>query len=279
MNPAGASVLTRVAGKESARKWTPAATAASAMSNRSLTSTRHEVPAVVSIASRTLINSDAAGKADSRTCTRSTPDAPAARIDCSDEPSPPVMRQMINVVLAFCDEETGQFRQPGKRGEAADSRDCAPHEHAREQRFKNRQTFDKEIPIPEGSLPGRDDQHEAGLEKIGCEQDAGNDRDDQPPVCTRASRSTRSATSRYSPAVACSSRNTASARAVSPASSSARPRSYKSACASSGLEAVASAARSSHSIASVTSPWSRYSRPRSAAASKRRRGDRAAVLR
>src|SRR5262245_21924327 len=182
-------------------------------------------------------------------------------------------------VLGLADEQSCEFRKTSERGQTADARNGAAHENIREQRFEERQTLDKEVAIPECRFPGSDDQHEPGFEEIRGEQDAGNDRNDQPPVCTRARRSTRPATSRYSPAVLCSSRNTARARAVSPASSSARPRSYRSACPSSGDGTVASAARSSHSIASVISPCSLYKRPSNAAASNRRRGERAAVFR
>src|SRR5262245_44577850 len=111
-------------------------------------------------------------------------------------------------------EDASELRQSRQCRQAADARHRAAHEHVRQQGFENRQPLEKEILVPERGLPRRNDQDETRLEKVGGEQEAGNNRDDQPPVCTRASRSARSDTSRYSPALACSSRNTARARAV-----------------------------------------------------------------
>src|SRR5262249_10519601 len=99
------------------------------------------------------------------------------------------------------------------------------NEHIRQDGFEKGKTVDEKVVIPEGRFPRRHDEDEPRLQKIGREQHSGDNRDDQPPAWTRARRSARSAASRYSPAVACSSRTTARARAVSPAASRARPRS------------------------------------------------------
>src|SRR6188474_2379851 len=100
--------------------------------------------------------------------------------------------------------------------------------------------LDEKVSVPELGPPRGHDQHETCLEEVRGEQDAGHERDTHPPVWTRVSRSARSDTSLYSPVSARSSRKTASARAVSPDSSSATPRSYRSACPSSALGAGAS---------------------------------------
>jgi len=108
-----------------------------------------------------------------------------------------------------------------------------------QERLQRRHAAHEEIVLPEGG-PRRDYQHETGLQEVRREQQTGDHCDDQPPVCTRARRSARAATSRYSPASACSSRNTASARAHSPTVSSMQPRSYNSARPSSASGAGSS---------------------------------------
>jgi hypothetical protein len=55
--------------------------------------------------------------------------------------------------------------------------------------------FDEAVALPD-SGPRSGDENETGFEKVGGEQQAAERTDDQPPLWTRESRSTRAATSR-----------------------------------------------------------------------------------
>jgi len=112
----------------------------------------------------------------------------------------------------------------GERGHDTDTGDAPAGIGTVEERLDEGVRLSEAVVFPE-ARPGCDDQDETGLEKIGSEQKTADRANDQPPVCTRASRSTRMATSRYSPASTWSSRNTARARAVSPAVSRVQPKS------------------------------------------------------
>src|SRR5712675_765982 len=97
--------------------------------------------------------------------------------------------------MATGGEDAGELRQSSERREAANPRNGAANEHVAKQILEERQALDKEVAIPEGRPPGGHNQHESRLEKIRREENAGDDRDDQPPVCTRVSRSARAETS------------------------------------------------------------------------------------
>src|SRR5689334_11209074 len=122
------------------------------------------------------------------------------------------------------DDGRCKLRETGDDGHDADAAHGAANVRTADQHLDRAMQLSEAVVLPKGG-PGSDHQDEAGFEKVRSEQQAAERPDDQPPVCTRDRRSTRVLMSRYSPASDWSSRNTASARAVSPVSSRVAPRS------------------------------------------------------
>jgi hypothetical protein len=92
-------------------------------------------------------------------------------------------------------ECAAQLGESGDSGEYTDTRDAAAHERTREDLADRRRHGREEVALPEPG-PRRDDQDESRFEEVRGEEEAGEERNDQPPVCTRARRSARAATSR-----------------------------------------------------------------------------------
>src|SRR5205809_6820212 len=88
-----------------------------------------------------------------------------------------------------------QLHEARDCGHAADARHGTAQVRALEKPLKRGTRLRIRVVLPEGG-PRRDDEDETRFEEIGGEQKPAEDADDYPPVCTRASRSTRAATSR-----------------------------------------------------------------------------------
>jgi hypothetical protein len=92
-------------------------------------------------------------------------------------------------------ECAAQLGESGDGGQHSDTRDAAAHERTREDLAQRRRHAREEVALPETG-PRRDDQDESRLEEVRGEEEAGEEGNDQPPVCTRARRSARAGTSR-----------------------------------------------------------------------------------
>ena len=88
--------------------------------------------------------------------------------------------------------ELGESRESGYD---ADARNGAPSHGAREKLGERRNPLYEKIAIVE-ARPGRDDEHQTSFEEIRGEQQAGDERDGQPPDSLPVRRSARSRTSR-----------------------------------------------------------------------------------
>ena len=92
-------------------------------------------------------------------------------------------------------EDTNQLGEPGDHRDGTDAGHRATREGTCEHRLERGDPFHEQIAVPEAG-PRRQYEDEAGLDEIRGEQQAREERDGQPPVCTRASRSIRDGTSR-----------------------------------------------------------------------------------
>ena len=93
------------------------------------------------------------------------------------------------------DEHGGELGQARDYGNRTDARDRAARERTRKDALQGGDGRGEEVAVPERG-PGGDDEDQPCFEEVRGEQQAREQRDDQPPVCTRARRSTRAATSR-----------------------------------------------------------------------------------
>src|SRR5574338_1615155 len=287
-------------------RCTPCAPAASVTSSRSFTITRVREPDTTSTARRVSWASSRIGKSRSRTWKKSAPARPAAAAwaitarACASADAPGARRRRSVTTQTSprvrergtsarrvgrgrlgrfaAHEQADEIEQSGHKRDHADPRKRSPDPRTQEDGGEAVPADHEEIALPE-RRPRRNDKHEADFEEVRDDEQPTDERGVQLSVSTRESRSMRDCISRYSPTSAISSMYTASARAYSFDCSSVTASSYSSCWPSSADRAGASAARSIQSIAAWRSCRSRYKRQRSAAASKRCRGERAACSR
>jgi hypothetical protein len=92
-------------------------------------------------------------------------------------------------------ERGTELGEPGECGYDPDAGNGAARRGAREKLRERGNSLDEEIAIVE-ARPGRNDEHQTSFEEIRGEQQAGDERDGQPPDSLPARRSARARTSR-----------------------------------------------------------------------------------
>src|SRR5262245_32084334 len=74
-----------------------------------------------------------------------------------------------------------EISEAGERRDDADARDRAPYEVAVHERRDERLRQREEVAVPEGR-PGRDDEHQAGPDEVGRDEQTEEEADDRGPA-------------------------------------------------------------------------------------------------